>query len=241
MFQQVGNRKPLSLQVEEELTAAIRSGKFSAGQKIPTENELCEIFKVSRTTIREAVKKMSARGIIVIKKGSGAYVSEISVKNASETLNMFFELSSDQSMIPETIKTRQIIEPVLAGQAALLRTDEHIRLLEQNIIDTQKCPLEDKKKEADLDNDFHRVLLSITNNKVLSLLISPIFSLMPRFKTEVFAKSTEGNLLEVKNKMLTHHQNILAAIIAQDKNQASLAMKAHLAETLSNYRYSFEE
>ncbi|REE00197.1 FadR/GntR family transcriptional regulator [Marinoscillum furvescens] len=235
MFQQLGNKKSLSLQVEESLTEAIRSGKFSPGQKIPTENELCEIFNVSRTAIREAIKKMNARGILDVRKGSGAYVSEISVQNASETLNMFFELSSDKDLVRQTIKTRQLIEPLIAKEAAKVRSDKHIVLLTKNMEAMIRCDLEDKKKEADLDNDFHQILLSTTENSVLQLLISPIFNLMPKFKSSVFAKPNDGDLINEKNIMIKHHENILSAVSNQDSNAAYTAMKEHLETTYHNY------
>ena len=119
MFQPIGSKMTLSAQVEEALTKVIREGRILPGQKIPTESELCEQFKVSRTAVREAIKKLSARGIIEVKKGSGAYVSEISIKNASESLNLFFEMSSDTNLVPQTIQTRQLVEPMLASKAAL--------------------------------------------------------------------------------------------------------------------------
>lgn len=235
MFQQIGNKKSLSLQVEESLTAAIRRGEFAPGQKIPTENELCEIFNVSRTAIREAVKKMSARGILDVRKGSGAYVSEISVQNASETLNMFFELSSDQDLIRQTIKTRQLIEPLIAKEAAKVRSDQHIGLLAKNMEAMILCDLEDKKKEAELDNDFHRILLSTTENSVLELLIAPIFNLMPKFKSSVFAKPNDGDLIKDKKIMIQHHESILVAVTSQDANAAYTAMEDHLNTTYNNY------
>ncbi|SDM87887.1 FadR/GntR family transcriptional regulator [Kriegella aquimaris] len=235
MFSKLGQRKSLTEQVEEELTAAIRAGKYLPGQKIPTESELCQIFNVSRTAVREAVKKMSARGIIKVRKGSGAYVSEVSVQNASEILNMFFELSSNEDLVLHTIDARQIIEPMLAARAAKSRTEHHIDLLRKNMKNMRSCALDDKKREAELDNDFHNTLLSITGNEVLELLLGPIFSLMPKFKTSVFAKPTSGNLLEAKNSMLEHHQNILEAIERKDAVTASEAMKNHLLETRANY------
>ena len=203
---------------------------------MPTENELCKIFNVSRTAVREALKKMSARGIIEVKKGSGIYVSEMSLQNASENLNMFFELSSSKDVVLQTIYTRQLLEPVLASQAALRRTEEHIALLRRNMKNMCQCRLEDKKREAGLDNDFHRILLSITGNEVLELLIGPIFNLMPKFKAGVFAKTSGGNILQDKGRMLEHHENILKAVIDQDKQTAFQAMENHLQETLANYK-----
>ncbi|MDO6602864.1 FadR/GntR family transcriptional regulator [Arenibacter palladensis] len=241
MFAPVGDRKTLTQQVEFELTEAIRAGKYLPGNKIPTENDLCKMFKVSRTAIREAVKKMSAKGIVEVKRGSGVYVSEMSIKNASEILNIFFELSTNEDVILQTINARLILEPAIAAQAAKYRNDQDVELLKKNMIAMRSCDLNDKKRETELDNDFHRTLLSITNNTVLDLLLSPIFNLMPKFKSIVYAKPTYGNILKDKEIMLEHHENILQAIISQNSDKASEAMKVHIIETQTNYSKSVQK
>lgn len=240
MFTQLGIKKSLTQMIEYELTEAIRAGKYLPGSKLPTENELCELFVVSRTAVREAIKKMSARGIVQVKRGSGVYVSEISIKNASETLNLFFELSSDKNVILQTINTRLVLEPALVSQAAINRSDEQIELLVENIKMTKSCDLSDANKEAELDNDFHKTILSIADNQVLDLLLGPMFNLMPKFKTSVYAKSHEGELVNKKNIMLKHHENILDAIIKQDEQTASKAMYNHILETQNNYIKTLE-
>ncbi|MFK7834074.1 MAG: FadR/GntR family transcriptional regulator [Winogradskyella sp.] len=240
MFNSIVSNKSLSEQVENKLTEAIRAGKYLPGHQIPTEHELCDMFNVSRTSIREAVKKMSARGIVEVKRGKGVFVSEMSIKNTSEILNLFFELSSDKSIISQTIKTRLIIEPVLAAEAAIYRTDSHIALLKNNMDEMKKCALADKKKEADIDNDFHKTLLSIVDNKVLDLLLKPIFNLTPKFKNAVYTKSLTGELLRDKTIMIDHHNNILEAIIAQDAHKAAEAMRAHIIETQKIHTQSLQ-
>ena len=241
MFAPLGIKKSLTQMIEYELTEAIRAGKYIPGSKLPTENELCELFVVSRTAVREAIKKMSARGIVQVKRGSGVYVSEMSIKNASETLNLFFELSSDKNVIQQTINTRLILEPALASQAAINRTDEQIQSLVDNIKMTKSCDINDTDTEAELDNDFHKTILSIANNQVLDLLLNPIFHLMPKFKTGVYAKPLEGELVKKKQIMLTHHENILDAIIKQDEQMANKAMYNHILETQNNYTKSLKK
>lgn len=240
MFTPIGKSQSLTQQIELKLTKAIRNGTYLPGTKLPTENEFCSMFNVSRTAVREAVKKMSAKGIVEVKRGSGVYVSEISLKNASESLNLFFELSSNEDVILQTIEARLMLEPPLAGEASKKRSKKHLTLLENNMTAMLNCDLMDKKKETELDNEFHRTLLSIAENDVLNLLLSPIFSLMPKFKSNVFAKPAEGDLQAHKNIMLQHHTNILQAIIKQDEHKAKEAMRTHIIETKTNYSTSIK-
>ncbi|SNR31403.1 transcriptional regulator, GntR family [Lutibacter agarilyticus] len=235
MFHSVGKNKPISEQVEDELIEAIRNREYLPGDKIPTENELCRIFNVSRTTIREAVKRMSARGIVEVKRGSGVFVSHMNYETTTEVLNMHFEFTTDNDVILQTIEARLIVEPTIAAQVAKLRTEKHIELLELNFSELKKCKLDDKKREADLDNDFHKTLLSMVNNKVLDLLLGPIYNLMPKYIVGVFAKPNGGDLLEEKNIMLSYHNRILEAIKNEDSQEAFDAMKSHITETKANY------
>lgn len=241
MFKPIAKRGSLSGHVEAELTKAIKQGQYQPLQKIPTENELCSIFNVSRTVVREAVKGLNAKGIVDVRKGSGVYVSEMSIQNASETLNLFFGLASNEDMILHTIDCRTMFEPQIAAKSTLMRTDGHIALLNENMEKMYRCPLEDKTREAELDNQFHRILLNCIDNPVLHLLIEPIFSLIPKFKYSVFAKTIPENPREEKEKMLYYHQMIMDAIIAQQPTKAQNFMQEHLKVTRENYIKTMDE
>lgn len=240
MFTPIAKRDSLSAHVGAELTKAIRQGKYQPSEKIPTEHELCSIFNVSRTVVREAITGLNAKGIVDIRKGSGVYVSEMSIKNASESLNLFFGLSSDQDLMLNAIDTRAMMEPMIAAKSAVVRTNDHIIKLNENMERLHNCPLEDKIKEAELDNQFHRILLDCIENPVLKLLMNPIYNLMPQFKFDVFAKIIAENMAQEKEKMLYYHKMIADAIIEKDASKAESSMREHLKVTSENYIKSIE-
>ena len=70
----------LSYRIAANIEQAVRVKKFKIGEKLPTENEFCELFSMSRTTIRKALKNLSARGLVTIRKGSRVYVNELSLE-----------------------------------------------------------------------------------------------------------------------------------------------------------------
>ena len=92
IFQNIGSKLTLSQRIERTLEGAIREKKLLVGSKLPTEREMCESFGVSRTALREALRRLSARGLISIQKGSGMYVSEIKIDDAIKTLNLYYDL-----------------------------------------------------------------------------------------------------------------------------------------------------
>lgn len=235
MLSPVLKPQSLSKHVEEELTKAIRQGQFQPLQKIPTEHELCAIFNVSRTVVREAIRGLRAKGIVDVKKGSGVFVSEMSIQNASEILNLFFRLTSNNDLMLSAIQVRMMIEPMVASKSAELRTEEHLIKLKGSVEKLQKCPLDDKIREAELDNQFHRILLESLHNPVLSLLIEPIFNLIPKFKQDVFAKTISNTMAIDKEIMIHYHGSIFNAIADGNAAVASKLMKEHLDVTLKNY------
>lgn len=76
VFKKVGSDHALSQIIEQEIEHAIRQKKFLPHQKLPSENELSSMFGVSRTALREALRMLSARGLIQIRKGSGIFVND---------------------------------------------------------------------------------------------------------------------------------------------------------------------
>ncbi|NPE31859.1 FadR family transcriptional regulator [Methanococcoides sp. SA1] len=74
MFDKIGKSQTLSQEIVANIEQAIREKKFQVGEKLPTEKELCEMFGVSRTAIREALQMLSAQGLINVHKGKGSFV-----------------------------------------------------------------------------------------------------------------------------------------------------------------------
>jgi len=74
VFSKIGSGLTLSQKIERR--------KLLPGTRLPTEKELCTQFAVSRTALREALRRLSARGLIDIRKGSGMYISELKIEDA---------------------------------------------------------------------------------------------------------------------------------------------------------------
>ena len=111
IFQNIGNKLTLSQRIERTIENAIREKKLIVGSKLPTEREMCESFGVSRTALREALRRLSARGLVTIQKGSGMYVSEINIEDAIDTLNLYYDLKFDKNLLAQIIEVRSIFEP----------------------------------------------------------------------------------------------------------------------------------
>ncbi|NER13720.1 FCD domain-containing protein [Leptobacterium flavescens] len=234
-FSSVGEPLLLSQKIENEIEKAIRSKKLEPGQKLPTENEFCDIFKVSRTAVREAIRKLNARGLVDVRKGSGVYVSEITADDAIRSMNLFLELSPQKDLILQALKARLAFEPEIARIAAKERTEEQLQRLEQNFEELKACPLDNIQKEAEIDSEFHLEIVKAAKNEVIKLMMQPMFSLMSQYKEQIFVKRTDYNLTTEKQLLLRFHGDILKAIREQDGDAAYAVMKEHIEHSEHNF------
>jgi GntR family transcriptional regulator, transcriptional repressor for pyruvate dehydrogenase complex len=230
IFEKIGTPLTLSQKIERNIENAIREKKLLVGSKLPTEHQLCEMFAVSRTALREALRRLSARGLIKIVKGSGMYVSEIKIEDAISSLNLYYDLKFDHNLIGHTIKVRQMFEPEIAQLAAQNRTDEDVRKLEDNLEQFIKCDPDNTQLESDLDNRFHTLISECTENQIVQITMEPIYTLLPRMRNYVYA-----NIDGQKDNTVAEHRSIVKAIKDQDAEKAYSNMRTHLQRTSEIY------
>ncbi|MBZ4675935.1 MAG: GntR family transcriptional regulator [Anaerophaga sp.] len=217
IFTKIGTTQTLSQKIERKIEEAIRQKKLLQGTKLPSEKELCELFGVSRTALREALRRLSARGLIEIKKGSGMYVSEIKIEDAIKSLNLYYDLSFDSNLISQIIEFRRIFEPEISRLAARNRTDEDLKILFENISDLERCDPDNTQQEVDTINRFHMNLAKATGNPIVIISMEPIYSLLPRMRNFIYA-NVEGE----KEYTMDAQKKILAAVEVNDEETAYL-------------------
>ena len=230
IFQNIGNKLTLSQRIERTIESAIREKKLAIGSKLPTEREMCESFGVSRTALREALRRLSARGLINIQKGSGMYVSEINIEDAIDTLNLYYDLKFDKNLLSQIIEVRSLFEPEIARLAAMNRTDKDLTLLDANVVEFEQCDPDNTQMEADLDNKFHLIITKATQNPIVQVTMEPIYSLLPRMRNYIY-----GNIDGEKANTLRFHRSILESIRGKDEAQSYSIMKEHLERTREIY------
>jgi len=226
IFHTIGNKLTLSQRIERTIENAIREKKLTVGAKLPTEREMCESFGVSRTALREALRRLSARGLITIQKGSGMYVSELQIEDAIDTLNLYYDLKFDRNLLAQIIEVRSLFEPEIARLAALNRTKGDLVKLSNNQAEFEACDPDHTQREADLDNRFHLLIALATRNPIVQITMEPIYSLLPRMRNYIY-----GNIEGEKSNTIRDHRDLLEAFRRQDGARAFQVMKSHLERT----------
>jgi GntR family transcriptional repressor for pyruvate dehydrogenase complex len=234
MFEKLVSRQLLSLTVQEQIEQVIKEGKLPAGEKLPTEMELCENFGVSRTVMREALRGLSAKGMISIEKGRGMFVKRISASSVSDPMHLYLTLNYRGDYALDVVHARQAIEPPIAAMAAANRTEVELRLLRENHQKLKECT-DDFLSLATLDGEFHLLVAKASDNPIMPLVIEPIHKMMPKIKLAVYDVVKDAHQSAVE-----YHGKILDAIAAKDKEEARHWMAEHLKHAEDHIRISLE-
>jgi len=238
MFNKISESKTLSQRIEEEIESAIRSKKLKPGEKLPTEIELSKSYGVSRNALREALRSLNSKGLIRIEKGRGMFVNEYSLSQAISSVNLFLEMNASKDNLLQVIRLRQMFEPEIAAVASRNRTEEDLKGLKKSIEALNNCPPNALKKEALEDNRFHKLIAEATHIFPVSVVMNPIYSLMPKFVDYVYGKTGRR-----KENTLKYHQEIYRLIEEQNDSEVRKIMKEHLSLTEKSFfeSYSNEE
>jgi GntR family transcriptional repressor for pyruvate dehydrogenase complex len=205
--------------IVEQIRSVIEKGKLNRGDQLPNEKDLSETFHVSRSTVREAILSLETMQLVDRRQGDGTYVIASSEEALIRPLAM--ALFQEKDDIIDVFALRKILEPEVAQLASKHATPEAIHLLEK-IISDQENELAEGGTPFRSDPDFHQVLAKMTGNKVLERLLSALVGLLGKTREKYL--QTE----ERKQKSITGHREILAAIRSGRGAAAKKAMVRHL-------------
>ncbi|MBN7809766.1 FadR family transcriptional regulator [Algoriphagus sp. H41] len=203
----------------------IISGELVAGDKLPPERKLSEKLGISRTYVREAIKKLEFYGIVKTHPQSGTVIAGLGV-TALEGL-ITDVLKMEGSDFHSLIETRLILEAQTAKLAAMRRTDEDIAALEE-ALELYEAKVKVGEQAIDEDLLFHIKIAESSKNNVLK-------SLMLVVTPDILTHFTKHNVCGGGKPFgaLIEHKEILAHIKNQDPAQAEAAMINHLSDIIN--------
>jgi GntR family transcriptional regulator, transcriptional repressor for pyruvate dehydrogenase complex len=221
----------LSLHVADQLEALITEGKVPVGEKLPTENSLCDSFGVSRTVIREAITHLKSLGLVETRRGVGTTVLRSTTIEARPANRINPTTVED---ILHVLELRLTLEPAAAELAALRHDDEDRRVLQvrhEAFIKAQ----EEKSQARVEDFDFHLAIAKATQNPFFAQCYEQLSqSVIPRAKLlsiEINPVASARYLARVQEE----HAYILEAILSRDAEAARETMFQHLKRARNMY------
>jgi DNA-binding FadR family transcriptional regulator len=217
-------------QVIHELGRLIVSGELAPGEGLPREELLAERMNVSRTALREAMKVLSAKGLIESRQKTGTRVRDTVHWNQLDADVLAWRCASmpTEDFVEKLVEMREIIEPAAAAAAARRRSAEQLARIDAAYAAMDASTNLDEWAEADLA--YHEAVLHATNNELMISLFSVIETALGTYF--VLSARTASNF----KYSLPHHKKLLDAIRRRQPEVARQAMTGMVAESRSNIR-----
>jgi len=220
------NLKTQDLQglIREQLKLYIIENGMKSGDPFPTEYELAERLGISRTAIREALKRLEALGIIEVRQGVGRFVREFNFEAILKGLP--YNLEMDIRNFREVLEVRFCLESWFIAKDINKFTKENIAELKEILrkLEFQVFNDFEEKELVETHSQFHCALYKNSDNFLLIDLIK-IFSTIQRNLTLLHRYKTKD-----RNLFIHQHKLLLEAIEKKNPNLAQKRLEEHFAE-----------
>ncbi|MDD2443676.1 MAG: GntR family transcriptional regulator [Desulfotomaculaceae bacterium] len=211
------NYKPLREIVFESLREAIIQGKLRPGERL-MEIQLAEEMGVSRTPVREAIRKLELEGFVVMAPRKGAYVSNVSVKD-----------------IVDVFEVRSALEGLAAGLAAERITSEEMDQLEVTLVKISAICQEDIDAIVEGDASFHEIIYRASRNERLTQIITQLQEQIRRFRMTSLSRPGRSKIV------LGEHKKIVEAISDRNVDLAQTLAREHIENAEQNFLNTLRE
>ena len=223
-FQAVATQR-LYEQVAGQVTDLVARGEFKPGDRLPPERDLAKLLGVSRPTVREAMIALEIAGLVEVRVGAGAFITEKATNGANHRL---FEGVGSSPL--ELIAARRTIEPEVAALAAQLATVEEIAAIAETV--AMIAAAQDTPAHRAADHKFHVRIGHASHNNILTTIVdecwaemySPMFERMGAITGLIVSRCSP----QQRDVTVAEHEAVYRAIAARDPAAARAAMDAHL-------------
>ncbi len=212
-------------EVVSQIHDLIREGKLKASDQLPSERELAETFKVSRTSVREALRALETQGLVVSRTGTGTFVADLPIEALIAPFATL--LIQGKNALMDIFEMRKLIEPHIAALAADRATKRDIERMKA-ILQKQREEVNRGATGVEEDAEFHFSIGRATQNQALEKLVSGLMDILSHSREE--SLQTPGR----SQASLESHHRILSAIADHDREKAREAMLRHIEQVEEN-------
>ena len=224
MFKSVKSNKA-SEHIVEQIRKAVFEGQLKPGDKLPSEKELQKELKVSKATLREAMRSLEVLGFLEIRKGifGGAFVTEVDLKKTRDSFINFLHFKN--LSLTSLTEVRLLLEPYVTGKAALSITKGDLGELKKLI---EECdyslkhdlPIDHRENEI----EYHRIIGSVTGNPILMFILDFVENLL------IDVKGILQPGQDFSQRVSNAHKRIYKALLERNPEKARKEMIKHVLE-----------
>jgi GntR family transcriptional repressor for pyruvate dehydrogenase complex len=223
--------KKVSEKVADQIEQWVLSGSVGPGDKLPSVREICDMFQVGRSAVRDAISTLKGKGIVEVRQGEGAFICQMQTSKIFEDL--LFLKGTD---IDDLYSVRKILEISTAEMAALHRNEEDLNNMNNALYGIEKT---DKMNSWEADYTFHIAIAEATQNKVIVQLMQTIATIMK--KALVGCHQIISSDPEVSETIFQQHLEIYEAIKESKPQKAREGMLLHLTHVEGLLQKSLQE
>lgn len=207
--------KKVSESVVEQIEKLIEEGTFKSGEKLPSVREMCEMFGVGRSAIRDAIITLKGKGTVDVKQGEGTYI------RGFESVNLFNQplISPDSNDVRDLFQVRKMLEPGIAEMAAISRTENQLQEMRESLTSQNLNNWEN-------DYIFHMTIAKSSRNPIIIQLMEFISATTKKHMND-FHHHIQGNF-NIIETIHEQHEHIYTAISDHNAIEAKIKMTEHL-------------
>ena len=210
--------------IVQQIRTLIEEGKLKRDDHLPSERDLSETFRVSRTTVREAIRTLESMKLLQSRQGDGTYVLASSEESLIQPLAV--ALFNEKDDIRDIFYIRKIIEPHVAELAAENATPQEIEEMERILQRQEEC-IGHGENIIETDSAFHNLMVKATTNRVMERLIGVLIDLLKQSREKYLNEDEHDE--RAKRSLEGHHQ-VLSAVKKGDGDAARKSMLQHLED-----------
>ena len=215
-------RARASGEIVSQIERAIFGGALKSGDRLESERELAERFRVSRITVRDALRVLEARGLVHVKVGAsgGAFVSETNVDQVAESISTMILLR--KMTLSGVAEARTVVETATCELAAERADAAAIERIERSV-ERGRSVVREQAPHTEASMDFHVAVADASANELLQATVAAYRDLLVQ---------TLHDMRDVRSARATQkaHEEILDAIRSHDPEAARSLMLAHLQD-----------
>ncbi|MEY9844138.1 GntR family transcriptional repressor for pyruvate dehydrogenase complex [Streptacidiphilus sp. BW17] len=205
----------------DKIKSMIVAGEFAPGTRLPKEDDLAQRLGLSRSSLREAVRALTAMQILITKQGDGTYVSSLEPHLLLQTLSFASDVSSGETAL-QLLQVRRLLEPPATALATARVTEDDLAALREILQRSRAATGVEEFIRCDME--FHRTLVALVANPVLSMLLEILSTQTQRVR--ILRGTRVGRAIEHVHR---EHEAILTALESRDPQLAASASAVHVA------------
>jgi GntR family transcriptional regulator, transcriptional repressor for pyruvate dehydrogenase complex len=222
--------KKISDQVFDQLRELISRGELKPGEQLMTERDLSEALNVSRTSVRSAIIKLIAIGLLENRQGQGTFVR---MPDSRDNNLLASAMTTQNAKLDDLLEARLGLECNSAALAAQRATAEDIQFMEKSL-DEMAAEIKEGRTGTEADVSFHMAIAYATKNPIQVYLMRSFYDLLfYGIKENLFYLYQDSDRIKT---ILKQHSQIADSIRSHNPETSYLAMKEHISYVLEFYK-----